>query len=160
MTMSKTEIQDASEADIEGFRRHLGPFVVAAETTRMAMVFTNAKSRGNPIVFANQAFLNLTGFEEHEVLGQRFDAFMERGTDPDSMTEIQTAMDGGRELEPLVRYKRKDASAIWVTVFITPVRNEEADIEQHFASFVDVTRHKDEEDRLRAIIRRFERSIE
>ena len=39
----KSEEQKDAEADVEGFHDDLGPFVVAAETTRMAMLFTDAK---------------------------------------------------------------------------------------------------------------------
>jgi hypothetical protein len=38
------------------FRKDLGPFVVAAETTRMAMVFTDAKEANHPLIFANDSF--------------------------------------------------------------------------------------------------------
>jgi hypothetical protein len=38
----KSEEQQDAEADVEDFRKELGPFVVAAETTRMAMIFTDA----------------------------------------------------------------------------------------------------------------------
>ena len=38
---SKSEEQKVAEGKIEGFRKALGPFVVAAETTRMPMVFTD-----------------------------------------------------------------------------------------------------------------------
>src|SRR3954454_12303284 len=37
---SKSGEQKIAEAEVERFRKELGPFVVAAETTRMAMVFT------------------------------------------------------------------------------------------------------------------------
>lgn len=47
----KSGEQKAAEADVDSFRKDLGPFVVAAETTRMAMVFTDAKEPGNPIIF-------------------------------------------------------------------------------------------------------------
>ena len=57
----KSEGQKAAEADVESFRDELGPFVVAAEETRMAMVFTDAREPGHPIIFANDAFLALTG---------------------------------------------------------------------------------------------------
>ena len=57
-----------AEADVEDHRRELGPFVVAAETTRMAMVFTDATDSENPIVFANDSFLKLTGFDRAELL--------------------------------------------------------------------------------------------
>ena len=60
--VEKTGEQKSAEGDVEGFSRDLGPFVVAAERTRMAMVFTDAKAPGNPIIFANDSFLALTGF--------------------------------------------------------------------------------------------------
>ncbi len=60
----KSEQQKDAEAEVEGFQHDLGPFVVAAETTRMAMVFTDAKEPGNPIIFANDAFLALTGYDQ------------------------------------------------------------------------------------------------
>ncbi len=40
----KSEEQKAAEAEVEGFRKDLGPFVVAAETTRMAMIFADARA--------------------------------------------------------------------------------------------------------------------
>jgi hypothetical protein len=45
--------QKAAESEVESFRKDLGPFVVAAETTRMAMVFTDAKVSNHPLIFAN-----------------------------------------------------------------------------------------------------------
>lgn len=148
----KSGTQKAAEADVEGFKEELGPFVVAAETTRMPMAFTNAKASGHPIIFANQAFLTLTGYEEHEVLGQGFNFLMERGADPGALAEIQTAFEGGRDLETQVRCRRKNGSVFWVTIFISPVRDEGGTVVQHFASFVDITRHKEEEDRLRSVL--------
>ncbi len=150
--VNKTEKQEAAEADVAAFRNALGPFVTAAETTRMPMVFTDAKVPGHPIVFANEAFLKLTEYYEHEVLGQKFDFLMEHGTDPEMLAEIRTAFEGGRNLDPLISYRRKNSGMVWVRVFVTPVRSEEGEVLQHFASFVDVTEHKEEEDRLRRIL--------
>ncbi len=41
--VAKFEGQQAAEAGVASFRKDLAPFVVAAETTRMAMLFTDAK---------------------------------------------------------------------------------------------------------------------
>ena len=150
--MDKPGHQEAAEADVEGFKQKLGPFVVAAETTRMPMVFTDAKASGMPIIFANQAFLDLTGYDGHEVLGQNFDFLMEHGTDPEAAAEIRTAFGGARGLETQFCCRRKDDSTFWATIFINPVQDEDGDVVQHFASFVDVTRHKEEEDRLRFLL--------
>ncbi len=55
----KSEEQTRAEADVDDIRKELSPFVVAAERTRMAVIFTNAKDQENPIVFANDSFLSL-----------------------------------------------------------------------------------------------------
>src|SRR3954468_24818929 len=57
---NKSGEQKIAEAEVERFRKELGPFVVAAETTRMPMVFTATKGPGNPIIFANDSFLSLS----------------------------------------------------------------------------------------------------
>ena len=58
----KSEEQKDAEAEVEGFRKNLGPFVVAAESTRMAMVFTDATESHNPIIFVGRI---QEGSEEH-----------------------------------------------------------------------------------------------
>ncbi len=80
----KSEEQENAEAEVESFRKELGPFVVAAETTRMAMVFADAKVPGHPIIFANDSFLTLTGYAREEVLGQSFNFFMAHGADAEA----------------------------------------------------------------------------
>lgn len=149
--IAKSDGQKIAEAEVDGFRRDLGPFVVAAETTRMAMVFTDAKKSDNPIIFVNDAFLDLTGYAREEVLGQSFNFLMARGTDPDSLARIEAAFAGtvgGSEIS----YRRKNGSLFWSAILISPVRNENGDVVQHFASFVDLTDHKREQAQSRMLI--------
>jgi two-component sensor histidine kinase len=40
----------------------------------------------------------------------------------------------------------------WVSIYVSPVRDEGGDVVQHFASFVDLTKHKQEKDRLRFLL--------
>ena len=148
----KSGEQAEAEAAVEGYREKRGPFVVATETTRMPMVFSNATAGDHPIVFVNQAFLDLTGYEEHEVLGQRLDFLIERGTDPQALVQMQTAFEGGRDLETPVRFQRKDGVRIWVSVLINPVRDGAGTVVQHFASFTNVTAPKREQERLRSLL--------
>ena len=86
---NKAEEQEAAEAEVESFREELGPFVVAAETTRMPMVFTDAKEPDNPIIFANDSFLALTGYDRKDVLGQSFNFLLAPGTDPRALAEVE-----------------------------------------------------------------------
>lgn len=149
---NKSGAQKAAEAEVESFRKDLGPFVVAAETTRMAMVFTDAKEPYNPIIFANDSFLSLTGHDREEVLGQSFNFLMARGANPEALAEIEAAFEGSSGSDPEIRYRRKDGSVFWASIYISPVRDEGGDVVQHFASFMDLTKHKQEKDRLRFLL--------
>jgi PAS domain S-box-containing protein len=142
---NKSEEQKVAEAKVEGFRKDLGPFVVAAETTRMAMVFTDAKEQAHPIIFANDAFLSLTGYDREEVLGHSFNFLMARGADPKALAQVEAAFVSGDDVGSEIRYRRKDGSVFWAALFISPVRDESGEVVQHFASFVDLTRHKQEQ---------------
>jgi PAS domain-containing protein len=77
---AKSDVQMQGEASVDAFRRDLGPFVVAAEKTRMPMVFTD-EAPGHPVIFANDAFLVLTGYTREEVLAKSFQSLLAVGAD-------------------------------------------------------------------------------
>ena len=139
--IQKSPEQEGAEADVEGFKEQLGPFVVAAETTRMPMVFTNAEEPDNPIIFANKSFLALTGYERTEVLGQSFNFLMERGTDAEALAKIKASFAGEPNNDPEICYRRKDGSDFWASLFISPVKDESGAVVQHFISLVNLTKH-------------------
>jgi PAS domain S-box-containing protein len=149
---SKSKEQRSAESEVESFRKDLGPFVVAAETTRMAMVFTDAKEPNHPLIFANDAFLSLIGYDREEVLGQSFDFLMVRARDPEALAQVEAAFAGSSESNFENRFRRKDGSIFWAAVFVSPVRDNAGDVVQHFASFVNLTKHKEEEERLRFLL--------
>lgn len=148
----KSDEQKDAEAEVDSFRQDLGPFVVAADTTRMAMVFTDAKETDNPIIFANDAFLELSGYSRDEVLGQSFNFLMARGTDPETLERIETAFAGNGVKGSEISYRRKDGSQFWSAIHICPVRDENDVVVQNFASFIDLTDHKQEQAQSRMLI--------
>ena len=139
----KDQEQKDAEAEVEEFKEDLGPFVIAAETTRMPMVFTDAKEPDNPIIFANDSFLKLTGYERDEVLAQSFNFLLASGSDEEALREIKAAFDvKSAENEPEIHCRRKDGSEFWADVFINPVEDEHCEVVQHFVSLVDTTRFR------------------
>src|SRR5690349_2377162 len=77
-----TVARDDAEAAIETLRQGGGIFVDAVRATRMPMALTDPNLPGNPIVFANEAFLRLSGYRMEEVLGQQPHFMNGRATDP------------------------------------------------------------------------------
>jgi PAS domain S-box-containing protein len=148
----KSNEQIVAEAEVDSFRKNLGPFVVAAETTRMAMVFTDAKESDNPIIFANDSFLSLTGYNREEVLGRSFNFLMAHGADAEALAQTENEFNGNTDGGSEIRYRRKDSSEFWAALFISPVRDEKGDVVEHFASFVDLTKHKEDEAQSKMLI--------
>jgi PAS domain S-box-containing protein len=150
--LPKTQKQKGAEAEVEGFENKLGPFVVAAEVTRMAMVFTDAKDAAHPLIFVNDSFLKLTGYERAEVLGRPFASLFAPSTTPDALAKSQAAFDADSEAEPEVLYRRKDGSEFWASIFISPVRDKGGAVVQQFISLVDLTRYKQEQAQSKSLI--------
>jgi PAS domain S-box-containing protein len=116
------------------------------------MVFIDAQLSDKPIIFANDSFLHLTGYDRDEVLGQSLHFMMASGTDSDMLAKIKTASGNHAAGDPEICCRRKNGSLFWVTIFISPVRDRSGDVIQHFASFADVTDRKRETDRLRFLL--------
>ena len=150
--VNKSEDQKTAEADVESFKDDLGPFVVAAETTRMAMVFMDAMSPDYPIIFANDAFLDLSGYSRQQVLGQSFNFLMAHGDDADAQAKIAAEFEGKSDGCAEINYRRSDGTEFWAALVVSPVRDESDEIVQYFASLVDLTPHKQEEAQSKMLI--------
>lgn len=135
--------QDAAEARVEKFRAALGPFVVAAETTRMAMVFTDATADRNPLVFANDSFLALTGFTREQVLGKALAFLLGDLIDRETSSSIEAALDTGAGGSWEMQCRRVDGSEFLAAVFLSPVHDERGLVCQNFLSFVELGGHID-----------------
>src|ERR1700688_1095174 len=112
----KSDQQKVAEAEVESFRKDLGPFVVAAETTRMAMVFTDATKPDNPIIFTNDSFRSLTGYDREDVLDKSFNFLMAHGADAEALTRIKAEFEGSASSGTEVLSRRKDGGEFWAAV--------------------------------------------
>jgi two-component system sensor kinase FixL len=130
--------QEAALREVERFRAALGPFVVAAETTRMPMLFTNAGVARHPITFANDSLLALTGYAREEMLGRNLDLLFAQAGDADARLDVAMDCDSGT-VE--VECRRKDGRLFPAALYMSPVHDERGKVVQHFLSFVDLTSH-------------------
>jgi len=151
----QSQKQHAAEAEVERFRNDLGPFVVAAEATRMAMLFTDAADPSNPIIFANDSFLALTGYEREDVLGQTFNSLMASDHHTEELADVEAAFHGSGPGDPDIHFCRKDGSDFWASLCISPVVDDAGKLVQHFVSLVDLTSYKISELALRDAVQRF-----
>jgi len=140
-----TVARDDAEAAIEKLRQGGGMFVEAVRATRMPMALTNPNLPGNPIVFANDAFLKLTGYSMSEVLGQQPHFLNGRGTNPHDAARFAEAIRADQDdIVETVQY-RKNGTRFVASVLISAFKDDEGHTLNHFMSWLDVTRRVDAE---------------
>ena len=130
---------------IEDLRLAGGVFVDAVRATRMPMVLTDPTLPGNPIVFANSAFLKLSGYSMEEVLGQQPHFLNGPGTNPQDAPRFREMVRADQdEILETIQY-RKNGQRFVATVLLSAFKDDAGRTLHHFMSWLDVTRRVDAE---------------
>ncbi len=120
-------------------RDRADPFTAAMRATSVAMVMTDPRLPDNPIVFANDAFLGLTGYSSAEVIGHNCRFLHGPRTDPVAVAKIRDAIDAKMNISIDLGNYRKDGSSFHNGLHISPVFNEAGELRLFFASQLDLT---------------------
>lgn len=127
----------AASAQARADRRELA--FVAVERTRMPMVIADARAGDNPIVLANQAFLDLTGYAADEVLGRNCRFLQGPETSATAVAEIRSALSAQQECTVELLNYRKDGTTFWNRLLLSPVHDDLGELLYFFSSQLDVT---------------------
>ncbi len=122
----------AALADMSAHRD--GVFFAAVEKTRMPMTIVDARQADYPIIFSNDAFLEMTGYSEQEVLGRNCRFLQGPETDRRSVQVIRAALAENREMAIEILNYRKDGSTFWNALFISPVYAPSGELIYFFAT--------------------------
>jgi PAS domain S-box-containing protein len=118
------------------------PFAAAIRATRMAMIVTDARQSDNPIIFANDAFLALTGYDRAEVIGRNCRFLQGPDTDPRSVETLRHAVAKGEDVALDILNYRKDGSTFWNALYLSPVRGKTGEIVYFFGSQLNISDKK------------------
>jgi PAS domain S-box-containing protein len=116
--------------------------LIAVERTRMPMVITDPRQTDSPIVLANRAFLELTGYAPDEVIGRNCRFLQGPDTAPSAVAEIRAALAERREATVELLNYRKDGSSFWNQLAISPVCDDQGQLLYVFGSQLDVTEER------------------
>lgn len=107
------------------------------------MVATDPRQHDNPVVLANAAFLELTGYDASEVLGRNCRFLQGADTSDQAVAEIRRGLAEGGEVEAELLNYRKDGSQFWNALFISPIHDDAGQLLYYFASQKDVTAERE-----------------
>jgi len=124
------------------------PFAAAVHATRMSMIIADAQAPDMPIVFANDAFLALSGYPRDEILGRNCRFLQGPDTDPEAARRLAQAIADGAPVNVDILNYSKDGKPFWNALQISPVHNAEGLLVYFIGSQIDVTARKNAENRL------------
>ena len=131
-------------------------FEQAMAQTRMAICLTDPHLPDNPIVFANRAFRNLTGYEPEDIIGNNCRFLQGPRTDPAAVDRLRTAIQKQDVVVVELLNYRKDGSTFWNALHLGPIYDDNDRLAYYFGSQWDVSdvhAARDEERNARAMAR-------
>jgi diguanylate cyclase (GGDEF)-like protein/PAS domain S-box-containing protein len=131
------------EAEILNQNGSSDPFAEAVRMTRMPIIITNPRLPDNPVVFANDSFCRMTGYERHEIVGRNCRFLQGPETDAAAVARVQAAVEAETTIEIEVRNHRKDGEPFWNRLLMCPVRDTVGDLAYFFASQIDVSAERE-----------------
>nr|AML76976.1 putative LOV domain-containing protein [Eschscholzia californica] len=90
---------------------------------KQSFVLTDPHLPDMPIVYASDAFLILTGYSRHEVLGRNCRFLNGPDTDPKTICQIRESIEHDKACSVRILNYRKDGSSFWNLLHISSVRN-------------------------------------
>jgi PAS domain S-box-containing protein/diguanylate cyclase (GGDEF)-like protein len=130
-----------AEADLRLSRR-------ALDASSSGIIICDATAPDMPVVYANHAFAQMTGYEIDRILGTncRFLQASDRGQP--ALDPLRKAIREGKPCQVELRNYRANGEMFWNEVSIDPVRDERDRLTHFIGVQNDITRRKQEQDRL------------
>lgn len=104
---------------------------------KQSFVLTDPHLPDMPIVYASDAFLKLTGYARHEVLGQNCRFLGGVDTNLSTILQIKESIQTEQACTVRILNYRKDKSSFWNVLHISPVRNASGKIAYYVGVQID-----------------------
>lgn len=120
----------------------------SVESSNNGVVISDASQKPYPIIYVNPAFKNITGYQDdNELIGHSCSFLQGPETDPETVAKIRHALHTRSEVRVTIRNYRKDGTAFWNDLLISPVRD--GDKVTHFIGLQsDITERVEREEAL------------
>jgi len=113
------------------------------------VVLTDPSLPDHPIVWANDAFFELTGYRHDEVVGRNCRFLQGQQTDPGTIDRIRGAIAEQAHFHEAVLNYRKDGSAFWNALTVSPVFDADGRLVNFVAAQSDISHVKQLEEQIR-----------
>ena len=124
-------------------------FHAAIEMSLVPIVLADPHQEDCPIVFANGAFSELTGYDRAEIVGRNCRFLQGPDTDGATVAQVRKAISERWNVHVELLNYRKDGSTFWNALFLNPVFDRGGRLVYFFGTQLDATHRKACEDVLK-----------
>ena len=111
----------------------------AIDSSNNGIIITDVKDHDYAIIYANQAFVRMTGYTMDELLGRNPRFLQGDDNDQPGIVDLRAALNDNRNDYAVIRNYRKDGRLFWNEVYVSPVYNKQHKITHYIGVQNDVT---------------------
>lgn len=113
-----------------------------------------------PLVYANERFCELSGYEKEEILGRNCRFMQGPETSSEAKAKFREAIEAEKQVSETILDYRKDGTTFWNRLTIAPIRDESGELMSYVGFQEDVTEEVEREQELKETTQRLEAIIE
>ncbi len=129
------DVQREKQAALDELR--VRDFAIAAAAN--GIVIADARLPDAPLIYTNESFLQMTGYPREEVLGHNCRFLQGPETSPEAILELHEAVQQGRRCQVQILNYRKDGTAFWNEVTVSPVHDAQGTLTHFVGIQTDTT---------------------
>lgn len=111
----------------------------AMDVISAGIVMTDPRQPGNPVIFVNKAFTNITGYAPEEAIGRNCSFLQGIHTDRYTAAEIKDAIRARKGVNVEILNYRKDGTPFWNHLRINPIFDEQGELLHYIGLQNDIT---------------------
>ena len=112
--------------------------MASIKNSQQSFVITDPSLQDNPIVYASDGFLELTGYSREQVLGRNCRFLQGTDTDPAKVAEIRKGLENGDDVSVTFLNYSADGTPFWNKLFIAALRDAHNNIVNYIGVSVKV----------------------
>lgn len=122
----------------------------AMNEANVSIQITDPTQEGNPLVYVNDAFEQMTGYTRSEAMGRNPRFLQGEATDPAKRAQLRDAIKAEEPVSLELQNERKDGTPYWTRISITPVTDGSGSVSNYIGIQQDVTERRERERQTKA----------
>lgn len=139
LSHAKNKLEEQNAEDRKTDREKLMLLERAIAASSNGIVITDAKKTDNPIIYVNEAFERMTGYNAAEVLGNNCRFLQKKDTNQPVLDSLREAIKQQTSCAVILRNYRKNGELFWNELSISPIFDREGTLTNYIGIQTDIT---------------------